>query len=637
MSKKTFAAISMILWLSQLLGQQWGDYTLYSVSGSSNAYLIDTLGATFHTWTFPTSAKTGYSTYMLKGGTLVRAVQNTGNQLNGGGMTGRVQKVDWNGNVTWDFVYSSSTYCLHHDVCPMPNGNVLMISYDVRTAAEATQAGCSQNIIMWPDKIIEVQQTGPTTGTIVWEWKAWDHLVQNVNPAKSNYYPNIVDHPELLNINYKTAKDWMHMNGLDYNAELDQIAFSSHNLNEIYVIDHSTTTTEAASHAGGNSGKGGDILYRWGNPAAYNASGTAILNVVHDAHWIPADCPNAGYLVGFNNKGASQTQSAVDMINPPYNGFTYNHTAGQAFTPTSYTLRQLCNGSTSNMGNSQQLPNGNMLTCVAMSGLISEFNPSGTQIWSKQVQGSVSQAFRYTECYTTGLTPVVDIAPSATSICTGDNVQLNTNVSGGTTYTYSWYSSPTGFSSSAQSPNITPTANTTYSVVITSGGCKDTASTDIIVNPLPAAPTISQSGNALNASAGSSYSWFLGGNPVVGANTQSFTPAQSGSYQVQITDANGCTSPLSAAFEYVLNGIDDNMSESYLSIAPNPAQNYITLSGTMIEKPGFNVEVYDITGKLMMSGISSSTFSVKSLASGTYQVVVRNTAANATRKLFIIQ
>ena len=139
--------------------------------GNTSAVLIDTNNNTFHTWTFSSSAKTGYSSYLLKGGTVLRTVAHSGNQLSGAAMCGEIQKVDWNGNITWDFVYSTSTYCTHHDICPFPNGNVLLISYDVRTTSEAVQAGCSKNTSIWAEKIVEVEQTGLNTGTVVWEWK----------------------------------------------------------------------------------------------------------------------------------------------------------------------------------------------------------------------------------------------------------------------------------------------------------------------------------------------------------------------------------------------------------------------------------------------------------------------------------
>ena len=408
--------------------QQWGNYTLYSVMNSNVINLIDTNNVAVHTWTMPTTSKTGYSTYMLPGGTLWRTVNRTGNSFTGGPICGQVQKIDWNGNVIWDYVYSTTQYCTHHDICPMPNGNVLLIAYERKTAAELTAAGGSQSIEIWPDKIVEVEPVGATGGNIVWEWHAWDHLVQNFNPAKANYQTSIVDHPELININFNTSKDWMHMNGVDFNPILNQVTFSCHNLHEIYVIDHSTTTAEAASHTGGNSGKGGDILYRWGNPAGYSAAGAQILKVVHDAHWITEGTPNAGYLVGYNNQGISTSASCVDIVDPPYNGYNYSITPGMAFSPLSYTLRQSSGGFNSNMGNSQQLPNGNMLVTVSTSGIIKEFDPLGVMIWSKTSTGFIPKAFRFDSCYVYNAAPVIP-----TIIQSVDTLYSTTAA------TYQWY------------------------------------------------------------------------------------------------------------------------------------------------------------------------------------------------------
>jgi hypothetical protein len=455
-----FAFLLIILSLSSS-AQQWGDYTLYSTMNGSYAYLLDTNGTNYHTWTFTSTNRTGYSTYMMPGGTLVRSVSHSGNSFNGGGMTGQVQKVDWNGNIIWDYVYSTSQYCMHHDICPMPNGNVMLISYELKSSVEVSAAGSTSAITMWPDKIVEVQPTGATSGTIVWEWHVWDHLVQNVDSTKANYQTSIIDHPELLNINYQTQKDWMHMNGIDYNPLLDQIVVSSHNMDEMYVIDHSTTTAEAAGHTGGRSGKGGDFLYRWGNPAAYQAPGTTVFNVMHDAHWVPLDCPRAGYLAGFNNKGISSNQSCVDFINPPYDGYNYLHTAGTAYAPSTYDFRHAANGYSSNMGNSHQLPNGNMLVCVATAGYIYEIDSNQNILWSKTTGGTTPHAYRYTACYTAGTQPT-------TPLLTNNSDTLFSSTAAAT---YVWYFNGIVIPG-ASSQSYFPTQNGSYQVqAIDAGGC----------------------------------------------------------------------------------------------------------------------------------------------------------------------
>ncbi len=467
----------MLLFCFNSIAQQWNGLTLYSVSNASTAILMDTSNVAVKTFTGLTGG-TGYSSYMAPGGYLWRSVKVTNAVFTGGGSCGGIQKYDYTGNLLWNYTHSSSTFYSHHDHCVLPNGNVLLIAYELKTQTQLTAAGGTVSLAsgIWPEKVIEVQQTGPTTGTIVWEWHVWDHLVQNVNVGSGNYQTSIVNHPELLNINYKTTKDWIHMNGIDYNPMLDQIVVSSHNLDEWYVIDHSTTTSQAASHSGGNSGKGGDFLYRWGNPAAYQATGTKILNVTHDAHWIPEGSPNAGRLVGFNNQGVSSTVSCFDQINTPVSGYNYTLTPGSAYSPSTYDKRNTGWGYSSNMSNSEQYPNGNQLVCVATAGKIYELNPAGTPIYTITTGGSFCpQAHRYTTCFLNNSAPAQPTITLAGS-----------DLTTATATTYQWY-----FNGSliigATSQNYTPTADGIYVVRTTDvNGCVNVYSPGYVYSTLTA-------------------------------------------------------------------------------------------------------------------------------------------------------
>jgi hypothetical protein len=52
------------------------------------------------------------------------------------------------------------------------------------------------------------------------------------------------------------TRDRNHINSVAYNPELDQIMLSVREYCEVWIIDHGTTTAEAASHKGGKRGKG---------------------------------------------------------------------------------------------------------------------------------------------------------------------------------------------------------------------------------------------------------------------------------------------------------------------------------------------------------------------------------------------
>jgi hypothetical protein len=407
--------------------QAYPGYTLYSGMESRNSYLVNMNNQVVHSWSHTTSG--GYSCYLLSDGSLLRPATSGSSQLNVGGSAGKVQRIDWNGSMLWDYTYSSSTYRTHHDIEPMPNGNVLLIAWEVKNSTQCVAAGLDHSASLWPDHVIEVQPTGSTGGNIVWQWHAWDHLIQDYNPAKSNYGV-VAQHPELLDINCQsTSGDWLHLNAISYNPDLDQIVLSSHFLNEIYVIDHSTTTAEAATHAGGNSGKGGDIPYRWGSASNYRVPSSAtVFDVVHGAWWVPTGLPGAGNILAFNNRQHTGTSMIVE-ITPPTSGYTYTLTPNQAYGPTAPTWTYTASGFFSDhLGGNQRLPNGNTLIAQATSGKLFEVNTSGVVQWTFTPGGQIPRCLRYDPTYP-GLAQLPVELTAFRGLRSGSSVQLWWSVS----------------------------------------------------------------------------------------------------------------------------------------------------------------------------------------------------------------
>lgn len=311
------------------VAEAFGGYTLFAPSTSTTTYLIDQRGDEVNRWVSNLSPMTAE---LLPDGSLIRAgrvaSQDGPAKQWAPGVSGRIEKFNWEGDLVWSYTLATQDAQLHHDFEVMPNGNVLMIAWERKTYAEAVQAGRRPNDVpiapgtggareLWPDMLIEVRPNQPGAGEtyaeggeIVWSWHLWDHMVQDIDPSKANY-GSVAANPQLVDINYYVTgdgqggvpADWTHFNSVDYNPELDQIVVSSREFSEIWIIDHSTSTAEAAGSTGGASGKGGNLLYRWGNPAAYKSGSQADQRLFyqHDAQWIPAGLPGAGNMLVFNN------------------------------------------------------------------------------------------------------------------------------------------------------------------------------------------------------------------------------------------------------------------------------------------------------------------------------------------------
>jgi Arylsulfotransferase (ASST)/Secretion system C-terminal sorting domain len=363
-------------------------YVLFAPIGSTNTYLVDKCGNLIHTW--PSTYRPGQSCYLLPDGSLLRTGNTNNTIFTSGGKGGIIEKIDWDGNVIWSYSISSAIECQHHDIKPMPNGNILVIAWEAKNANQAIINGRNPDLIgttVWSEQILEIEPVGTDDGNIVWEWHLWDHLVQDFDSTKLNF--DVVNtNPQLININYEasaTNADWIHLNSIDYNEELDQILLSTHAMNEIWIIDHSTTTTEAAANTGGNAGKGGDILYRWGNPMAYNTGTTQNFFGQHNARWIESGFPNENQIMVFNNgnQRPGGNYSSVEIINPPISGFNYETALpyGPAAQTWIYNDGNIYNLFAQNISGAQPLSNGNILFTDGPKGTFIEINSSGTTLW----------------------------------------------------------------------------------------------------------------------------------------------------------------------------------------------------------------------------------------------------------------
>ncbi len=415
MKRFIFSVFLLVACVATAIAQDpYPGLTIISERTSNESFLIDLEYNVVKTWhgdEVPTDLA-----YMLPDSSVLRPCKVP----NAGGRGGRIQKIDANDVVVWDYLFASDDHLQHHDIEPMPNGNVMLVAWERKTLAEAIAAG--RQIVdddVKPTLIVEIEPDGPTGGNIVWEWHAWDHLIQDADPTKDNYGV-IADHPELLDINFSDVATgtWMHVNAVDYNPELDQIVFSSREMSEVYIIDHSTTTEEAAGHTGGNQGHGGDFLYRWGNPQVYGR-GTEDDQIIfsgHGVNWVDHGLPGAGNLLIFNNgdrPGTIHDLSSVEEILPPLlpDG-NYLITPGEAFGPEQPEWRY---GDVSGFfsrffGGAYRMPNGNTLICEGTEDFIFEVTAAGSVVWTFFASAEVHRAPRYWETITTVPEPLAGSA-----------------------------------------------------------------------------------------------------------------------------------------------------------------------------------------------------------------------------------
>ena len=380
-------------------------YSLFFPDFQPDVFLMDPCGQIVHTWEGDVDFWPGFSVYLTDEGNLIKASRPVsdpeGTVLRASGQAGYVEIYDWDNNLLWEYELIIGDRRLHHDIEPMPNGNILVNAWGEITREEAEALGRDPSSlfgnVLFDEIIMEID---PSTSEVVWEWKASDHLIQTFNTSAPNWVGNPSAWQGRIDLNYigdsNNARDWLHFNSIDYNEELDQIMLSSPTFGEFWIIDHSTTTAEAATSSGGRSGNGGDLMYRWGNPEAFNGGGPEDQKLFfqHAPQWVSQQLSDKsqrkGEVIVFNNRLAGY--SGVQILSlPEFDTLTWNYVkSGSLFGPTEFdrTITHPVDSSaifSVIMSSGQVLDNGNVYICATSPGIFIEVTPEDELAWEYSV------------------------------------------------------------------------------------------------------------------------------------------------------------------------------------------------------------------------------------------------------------
>ena len=251
-----------------------------------------------------------------------------------------VREMDWDGNIVHEVQHDDLDLSIEYEVILLPNQNYLCVGRRDFSQQEFIDIGYNWTGFTTPDVTDVIVELDRETGGIVWEWTIKDHVIQERNP----------------------------------------------------------TTAEAAGHTGGQYGKGGDILYRWGNPQNYGRGEATDqqLYFQHNPNWITYG-EHAGKLIIYDNGlnrpdvDPNDRYSTVPIIDLPVDeSGNYSLVEGAPYAPQMPAVRysQEDTGTpfySSYTSGAEVLPNGNIFITEGVVGRLMEINPAGELVWHFRV------------------------------------------------------------------------------------------------------------------------------------------------------------------------------------------------------------------------------------------------------------
>lgn len=345
-------------------------YVLLNELGRDNIRMIDKEGARIATWDLGAGNSLGNDAELLHDGTFLATQKVLPAPLTQGGFGGKIALYNTEKQLTWEYILSSKEALQHHDAEMLPNGNILVMAWEQKATSEILAKGyIGEHTTLNTEAIYEIN---PNTDEIVWEWHAWDHLIQDQDPTKEDFGA-LSSHPQRINVNYvKDQVGFMHANGIDYDAARDLIFISVRYYSEIWVIDHNTTTQEA-------KGEKGDLVYRFGNPEAYGGEGPRLFYRQHYPNLLEGNIPGEGNVLVFSNTHYADYAAVVEIALPSPLTLGVLPTVVWEFSDP-----QL---SSAILSGAERLPNGNTLIAVGTQGSVWEVTPDKEVAWMFQGKG----------------------------------------------------------------------------------------------------------------------------------------------------------------------------------------------------------------------------------------------------------
>ena len=241
--------------------------------------------------------------------------------------------------------------------------------------------------------------------------------------------------------------------------------------------------------------------------------------------------------------------------------------------------------------------------------------------------------------------PKANFISSDTGLCGGSCISFVSMSLNATSWQWSFPGASPSSSTDENPSSVCYSTPGNYSVVLLVSNASGSDSLRMInfiqVNPNPATPSFSQTGDTLMASPAAAYQWYFNGVPISGATSQRFIATLSGNYSVEITDGKGCTA-ISPVRYVALVGIEETQSQIILLLYPNPVEGQLNLlihSGTNTKA---NVALVDALGQILLSRdiqLNSDdqlfTFDCTNFAPGLYWVRISSAGGSVNRKILI--